>query len=94
MKFKSFTPGLLLLSGLFLLLGIVVYLPIFELLRESLRENGRWSAGNYLRFFDWEQPVYLLALWGSVKISILTVFGSALLVVNEHGYPWRGLQFL
>ncbi|MGH7492813.1 MAG: ABC transporter permease [bacterium] len=81
MNIKSFAPSLLLLSGLFLLLGIVVYLPIVELLRESLREHGRWSFDNYLRFFDWGQPVYLRALWGSVKISILTVLGSAVLGV-------------
>jgi iron(III) transport system permease protein len=81
MNIKRFAPSLLLLAGLLLLLAIVVYLPIAELLRESLQENGRWSLGNYLRFFDWSQPVYLRALWGSVNISILTVLFSALLGV-------------
>jgi hypothetical protein len=57
MNIKRFAPSLLLLAGLLLLLAIVVYLPIAELLRESLQENGRWSLGNYLRFFDWSQPL-------------------------------------
>ncbi len=78
---KRHTSSFLLLGILMLLLGLLIYLPMIELLRESLQENGRWSIANYRRFFDWGQPVYLRALWGSVNISLLTVLGSALLGV-------------
>ena len=73
--------SLSILCGLILLLGLLTYFPMVELLRESLQDNGRWSLGNYLRFFDWRQPVYLRALWGSINISLLTVLGSALVGV-------------
>ncbi len=79
---KRHSPGLLVFGSLMLLLlGILIYLPMVELLRESMQANGRWSLGNYVRFFDWQQPVYLRALWGSINISILTVLCSALLGV-------------
>lgn len=71
----------LVLAALFLVLALVNYLPLFELLKESLREDGRWSLVNFARFFNFENPVYLRALWGSVAISVLTVLGSALVGV-------------
>jgi iron(III) transport system permease protein len=74
-------PSLFVLAGLFFLLALVIYLPLLEMLKESLRENGRWSFANFGRFFDFNHPAYLRALWGSVAISALTVIGSALVGV-------------
>ncbi len=69
------------LAGLFLLLSLVIYLPLIELFAESLKENGRWSFINFQRFFDFNNPAYLRALWGSIAISVLTVIGSAIVGV-------------
>lgn len=76
---KRDAASILLLAVLLLVLGLLIYYPLAELLQESLRAGGRWSWRNYARFFDWDQPVYLRALWGSVNLSLLTVLGSALL---------------
>ncbi len=78
---KRHWPSWLSLAGLFFLLALIIYLPLLEMLKESLRENGQWSFANFSRFFDFNNPAYLRALWGSVAISVLTVIGSALVGV-------------
>ncbi len=77
---RNWSSGLV-LAGLFFLLAILIYLPLFDLLKESLRVHGQWSFENFQRFFDFKKPVYLRALWGSVAISVLSVLGSAVVGV-------------
>lgn len=71
----------LVLAALFFVIALVIYFPLLEMLKESLRINEQWSLANFTRFFDFDNPAYLRALWGSVAISALTVLGSALVGV-------------
>lgn len=80
-QFQRHWATWLALAVLFLVLALIIYLPLFELLQESLHLDGDWSLANFQRFFDFENPTYLRALWGSVAISVLTVLGSALVGV-------------
>lgn len=65
---------------IFLLAVIIVY-PLALLLQQSLLVDGSWSLGNYLRFLTPGQSRSLQALWGSIWISLASVFLAALVGV-------------
>lgn len=69
--------SLLLLGALVAVLALTIYFPLGTMLYESLWVNGRFSFAHFVRFFDVNQPANLQALWGSVKISVLSVLFSA-----------------
>ncbi len=65
-----------LVLGLFVIVGIFVAYPIFEAVRLSFIVNGRFS------FETWKtclSPTYLQALWGSLKLGVLTASFSTLI---------------
>lgn len=63
---------------LFFILAVTILFPLLALVRDSLQANGEFSLATYRRFFDFTQAANLQALLGSVNISLLTVFFSAL----------------
>lgn len=69
--------SVLLLGALVAVLALTIYFPLGTMLYESLWVNGRFSFAHFVRFFDVNQPANLQALWGSVKISVLSVLFSA-----------------
>lgn len=71
---------ILLIPVLFILVAYVAY-PSFQILIQSFLEDQKFTFSNYLEFFNIEHSANLQALWGSVYISLLTVFFSALVGV-------------
>ena len=65
---------------LFILSGYILY-PNLQLLFQSFQRDGHVSFLNYLEFFSSSQTANLEALWGSIYISVFTVFFSAVVGV-------------
>lgn len=77
---KQGTTAPLLLFVVFILLGFVAY-PNLHLLQQSFFQDTQFTFSNYLSFFDTTNSSNFEALWGSIYISTLTVFFSALVGV-------------
>lgn len=58
-----------LVLGLFVIVGLFVAYPLFEAVRLSFVVNGRFSLATWKECLG---PTYLKALWGSLKLGILT----------------------
>ncbi len=58
-----------LVLGLFIIVGLFVAFPIFEAIRLSFIRNGRFSMQTWKECLS---PTYLQALWGSLKLGVLT----------------------
>ena len=58
-----------LVLGLFIIVGLFVAFPIFEAIRLSFIRNGRFSLQTWKECLS---PTYLQALWGSLKLGVLT----------------------
>ena len=64
-----------LVLGLFIIVGLFVAFPIFEAIRLSFIRNGRFSLQTWKECLS---PTYLQALWGSLKLGVLTATFSTL----------------
>lgn len=64
----------------FILVITVVY-PLLHLLDRSTIVDGSRTLSNYFHFLNWDSP-YLGALWGSVWISLASVFFAGLIGVG------------
>lgn len=64
-----------------LILGITVVYPLLHLLDRSTVVDGGRSLRNYLHFWNWNAP-FLDALWGSVWISVASVFFAGIIGVS------------
>lgn len=64
-----------LVLGLFIIVGLFVAFPIFEAIRLSFIRNGRFSLQTWKECLS---PTYLQALWGSLKLGVLTASFSTL----------------
>ena len=58
-----------LVLGLFVIVGLFVAFPIFEAIRLSFIRDGRFSLQTWKECLS---PTYLQALWGSLKLGVLT----------------------
>lgn len=58
-----------LVMGLFIIVGVFIAYPIFEALRLSFVENGRFSLAIWKKSIS---PTYLVAFWGSLRLGVLT----------------------
>ncbi len=58
-----------LVLGLFVIVGLFVAFPIFEAVRLSFIVDGRFSFATWRACLS---PTYLEALWGSLKLGVLT----------------------
>ena len=65
-----------LVLGLFIIVGLFVAFPIFEAIRLSFIRNGRFSLQTWKECLS---PTYLQALWGSLKLGVLTATFSTLI---------------
>jgi len=74
---KNIALWLLLLPVVVILLAYVLF-PQLQILVQSFSRQGQWTLANYLDFFDFRSTANLQALWGSLTVSLLTVFFSAL----------------
>lgn len=85
------------MGALLAVFALTIYFPLGTMLYESLWVNGRFSFVHFVRFFDVNQPANLQALWGSVKISVLSVLFSAFVGVplavlfTRFQFPGRNL---
>ncbi len=75
---KSTRPARMLV--LLILIITVVYPLLYLLDRSTIIEDSR-SLSNYRQFWDWQAP-YIGALWGSVWISLSSVFFAGLFGVG------------
>ena len=64
-----------LVLGLFIIVGLFVAFPIFEAIRLSFIRDGRFSLQTWKECLS---PTYLQALWGSLKLGVLTATFSTL----------------
>ena len=64
-----------LVLGLFIIVGLFVAFPIFEAIRLSFIRNGRFSLQTWKECLS---PTYLQALWGSLKLGVLTATFSTI----------------
>ncbi len=65
-----------LVLGLFAVVGLFVAYPIFEAVRLSFAVNGRFSLETWKACLS---PTYLEALWGSLKLGVLTATFSTII---------------
>ncbi|KAA3657703.1 MAG: iron ABC transporter permease, partial [Calditrichaeota bacterium] len=63
------------------ILFITVLYPLLHLVDRSTIVEAKRSLSNYAHFWDWNSP-YLGALWGSVWISLASVFFAGLIGVG------------
>ena len=75
---ENFRPGRLLV--LFILITTILY-PLLYLLDRSTVLDGSRSLANYIHFWDAEAP-YIGALWGSVWISLASVFFAGIVGIG------------
>jgi iron(III) transport system permease protein len=69
------TTGFMVL-GLFIIVGIFVAFPLIEAIRLSFIKDGRFS------FDTWRMgisPSYIVALWGSLRLGVLTATASTII---------------
>ena len=64
-----------LVLALFVIVGLFVAFPIFEAIRLSFIQEGRFSFAPWKRGLS---PTYLQALWGSLKLGVLTATCSTI----------------
>ena len=64
-----------LVLGLFIIVGLFVAFPIFEAIRLSFIRDGRFSLQTWKECLS---PTYLQALWGSLKLGVLTATFSTI----------------
>ncbi len=64
-----------LVLGLFVIVALFVAYPIFEAVRLSFIQEGRFTLEIWKRCLS---PTYLIALWGSLKLGVLTATFSTL----------------
>ena len=64
-----------LVLGLFVIVGLFVAFPIFEAVRLSFIRDGRFSLQTWKECLS---PTYLQALWGSLKLGVLTASFSTI----------------
>ncbi len=82
--------------GLFLMVAIFVAYPLFEAIRLTFLADGKFSMQTWVTILSSKQ--YLSALWGSVKLGILTASFSTIIgfifafVINRTAT--RGKKFL
>lgn len=62
--------------GLFIIVLIFIAYPLFEAIRLSFLKDGRLSLQTWKECLS---PTYLVALWGSLKLGVLTATFSTLL---------------
>lgn len=62
--------------GLFIIVLIFIAYPLFEAVRLSFLKDGRFSLQTWKECLS---PTYLVALWGSLKLGVLTASFSTLL---------------
>ena len=67
-----------LVLALFVIVGLFVAFPIFEAIRLSFIQEGRFSFATWKRCLS---PTYLQALWGSLKLGVLTAINDCRLPV-------------
>ena len=65
-----------LVLALFIIVGLFVAFPIFEAIRLSFVESGHFSFEIWKRCLS---PTYLQALWGSLKLGVLTATASTII---------------
>lgn len=62
---------------------IFIVAPILLILLYSFQDSsGAFTLDNYLRFFDFSDPVYLKVLWRSIKLAVVSTIICLIL-----GYP-------
>ncbi|WP_214079456.1 ABC transporter permease subunit [Mesotoga sp.] len=82
--------------GLFLMVGVFVAYPLFEAIRLTFLVDGKFSMRTWVTILSSRQ--YLSALWGSVRLGILTATFSTIIgfifafVINRTAI--RGKKFL
>lgn len=82
--------------GLFLMVGVFVAYPLFEAIRLTFLADGEFSMRTWVTILSSRQ--YLSALWGSVRLGILTATFSTIIgfifafVINRTAI--RGKKFL
>lgn len=82
--------------GLFIMVGIFVAYPLFEAVRLTFLKDGSFSMNTWVSILTSRQ--YLSALWGSVKLGMLTATFSTLIgfifafVINRTAI--KGKRFL
>ncbi len=64
-----------LVMGLFVIVGVFIAYPIFEAVRLSFIENGKFSLAIWKKTLS---PTYLVAFWGSLRLGVLTASVSTI----------------